>query len=145
MVIDMNLSSLRTIEQIQTFLAGTSDVRFAAPSGELARRTFIEGVLQPLPLPPPSQGARGVLYRHMQHVCGYSRQHLDRLITQYRVDKSLRPKTRSSRTGFTRKFNEADVALLAELDTLYPDSSLADLYDPLNYAPRVAQGSSRGR
>jgi hypothetical protein len=119
MVIDMNLSSLRTIEQIQTFLAGTSDVRFAAPSDELARRTFIEGVLHRFSYPRLPRKQRGVLYRYMQHVCGYSRQHLDRLIARHRENQSLRPQARSSRTSFTRKFSDADVALLAELDSLH--------------------------
>ncbi len=119
MVIDMNLSSLRTIEQIQTFLAGTSDVRFAVPGDELARRTFVEGVLRRFSYPRLPRKQRGVLYRYLQHVCGYSRQHLDRLIAKHRENRSLRPQTRSSRTSFTRKFSDADVALLAELDGLH--------------------------
>ncbi|MHB1942689.1 MAG: hypothetical protein ACYCP0_06505, partial [Acidiferrobacteraceae bacterium] len=103
----MNLSSLRTIEQIQTFLAGTSDVRFASPGDELARRTFVEGVLRHFSYLCLPRKQRGVLYRYLQQVCGYSRQHLDRLIARHREHKSLRPQTRSSRTSFTRKFNDA--------------------------------------
>ncbi len=61
---------------------------------------------------------RGVLCRYLQHVCGYSRQHLDRLIARQRENQPLGPWTRSSRTGFTRKFNDADVARLAEPDGL---------------------------
>ena len=119
MVIDMNLSSLRTIEQIETFLTGTSDVRFTVPSDELARRTFVEGALRRFSYLRLPRKQRGVLCRYLRHVCGYSRQHLDRLIARHRDNKSLKPRTRSSRTSFTRKFNDADVALLAELDSLH--------------------------
>ena len=45
-MIDMNRSSLRTIEQIQAFLADTSDVHSALPAEERARRTFVEEVLR---------------------------------------------------------------------------------------------------
>jgi transposase InsO family protein len=119
MVIDMNLSSLRTIGQIQTFLAGTSDVRFEAPDDELARRSFVEGVLQRFGYPRLPKKQRGILYRYLRQVCGYSRQHLDRLIARHRGHQSLRPRTRASRTSFARKFSDADVALLAELDSLH--------------------------
>jgi transposase InsO family protein len=119
MVIDMNMSTLRTIEQIREFLAGTSDVIFSAPLDELALRNVVEAVLKRFRYFSLSKGHRGILYRYMQRVSGYSRQHLDRLIVQYRETKSLRPKERSSRTSFTCKYNALDVALLAELDSLH--------------------------
>ena len=119
MVIDMNRSSLRTIEQIQTFLAGTSDVHCALPAEEPARRTFVEEVLQGFRYPCLPRKQRGVVYRYLQRVCGYSRQHLDRLIARHRQSQSLEPRARSSRTSFTRRFSDADVALLAELDSLH--------------------------
>lgn len=119
MVIDMNVSALRTLEQIREFLAGTSDVVFSVPSNELALRTFIEAVLLRFRYVELPKGQRGVLYRYMQRVSSYSRQHLDRLIVQYRETKSLKPLVRSSRTSFKRTYSAADIALLAELDSLH--------------------------
>lgn len=59
----MNLSSLRTIEQIQTALAGTSDVRFEAPGDELARRSFVErGIRRPEDDPSSPKKQRGAPY-----------------------------------------------------------------------------------
>jgi hypothetical protein len=55
----------------------------------------------------------------MQRLTGYSRQHLSRLISQYRDTKSLRLRDRVSRTSFTHKYTPADVALLAQLDSLH--------------------------
>ena len=119
MVIDMNVSALRTLEQIREFLAGTSEVVFSVPSDELALRTFIEAVLLRFRYFELPKGQRGVLYRYMQRVSSYSRQHLDRLIVQYRETKSLKPLVRSSRTSFKRTYSAADIALLAELDSLH--------------------------
>jgi hypothetical protein len=115
MVIDMNVSALRTLEQIREFLAGTSDVVFSVPSNELARRTFIEAVLLRFRYVELPKGQRGVLYRYMQRVSSYSRQHLDRLIVQYRETKSLKPLVRSSRTSFKRTYRAADVALASRI------------------------------
>jgi hypothetical protein len=51
----------------------------------------------------------------MQRVSSYSRQHLDRLIVQYRETKSLKPLVRSSRTSFKRTYRAADVALASRI------------------------------
>lgn len=62
MVIDMNVSALRTLEQIRKFLTGTSEVVFSVPSIELALRTFIEAVgprLEQSPASDPSAAGKG--------------------------------------------------------------------------------------
>lgn len=66
-----------------------------------------------------TKGQRGVLFAYMRRVTGYSRQHLSRLIAQYRETKSLKPRTRASRTSFARTYGPEDVALLAEIDSLH--------------------------
>jgi len=55
----------------------------------------------------------------MRRLTGYSRQHLSRLIAQYRRTRSLTPLARTSPTSFARKYGPADVALLAETDRLH--------------------------
>ena len=60
----------------------------------------------------------GVLFAYMQRLTGYSRQHLSRLIAQYRGSQSLTPQARASRTSFTRIYGAEDVALLAETEGL---------------------------
>jgi hypothetical protein len=119
MVIDMNESRLDTIEQIREFLAGTADVAFTVPTEEAERRLFVARVLQRFRYSRLPKAERGVLFAYMQRLSGYSRQHLSRLIAQYRERKSLRPGTRANRTSFACKYSPADVALLAELDALH--------------------------
>ncbi len=55
----------------------------------------------------------------MQQLTGYSRQHLSRLITQYRESKYITPKTRASRTSFSHKHTREDMRLLACRNTLF--------------------------
>ena len=46
MVIDMNVSTLDTIEQIKEFLAGTAEVTFSNPTDAVALRDFVATVLR---------------------------------------------------------------------------------------------------
>lgn len=119
MVIDMNDARLATIEQIQDFLAGTADVAFATSADDTKRRAFVAEVLGRLGYFNRRKKQRGVLFAYLQRVTGYSRQHLSRLLEQYRGSKSLRLRKRVSRTSFPAKYGPADVRLLAELDSLH--------------------------
>ena len=114
MVIDMNVSRLETIEHIREFLAGTAEVGFSHPTDESARRMCVATVLKRYGYFRLRRGPRGVLFTYMQHLTGYSRQHLSRLIAQYRDTQLLTPQTRVSRTSFARTYGPADVALLAQ-------------------------------
>ena len=117
--IDMNVSKLETIEHIREFLAGTAEVAFSHPADESARRMFVATVLKRYRYFALSKGPRGVLFAYLQRLTGYSRQHLSRLIAQYRDTQSIKPLNRASRTSFARIYGPADVALLAEMDSLH--------------------------
>ena len=119
MVIDMNESNLETIEQIREFLADTSEVAFSIPADESKRRAFVATVIGRWRYLSLTKTQRGVLFAYMRRLTGYSRQHLSRLIAQYRHTQSLKPLGRASRTSFARKYGPADVALLAQTDSLH--------------------------
>jgi len=119
MVIDMNVSRLETIEQIREFLKGTAEVAFSSPADESTLRTFVTTVIRRYRYFRLTKGQRGVLFAYMQRLTGYSRQHLSRLIAQYRHTQSLKPLKRASRTSFARTYGPEDVVLLAEIDSLH--------------------------
>jgi len=119
MVIDMNLSKLVKIEQIEEFLAGTAEITFSTPKGEIALRDFLMEVIKRFSYFKRNKRQRGILFAYMQRITGYSRAHLFRLLVQYRDTKSIKPKTRASRTSFHRKYLAEDVTLLAETDRLH--------------------------
>lgn len=118
-MINMNDSKLNSIEQIREFLEGTAEVTFTTPTDEPQRRAFVTKILKRFKYLTLAKGHRGVLFAYMQRLTGYSRQHLSRLITQYRESKSITPKTRASRTSFSHKYTREDMRLLAEVDSLH--------------------------
>jgi len=119
MVIDMNESKLETIEQIREFLTGTAAVTFSIPADESTLHAFVATVIRRFGYFSRSKGQRGVLFAYLQRLTGYSRQHLSRLLAQYRDTRSLKPLVRASRTSFARQYGPGDVALLAETDSLH--------------------------
>ena len=119
MVIDMNEARLDTIEQIRDFLAGIADVGFSVPHDDSTLRTFVTSVLTRFSYFRRSKGERGVLLLYLRRLTGYSRQHLTRLLAQYRDTHSLALRARRSRTSFGCRYGAADIALLAEIDRLH--------------------------
>lgn len=117
MMIEMNDSRLQTIEQIREFLNGASEVSFSIPANETRLRDFIETVIRRFQYFSLAKGHRGVLFTYMRRLTGYSRQHLSRLVAQYRDTKSLKALTRSSRTSYACKYGPAEIALLAQTDS----------------------------
>ncbi len=119
MVIDMNEAKLETIEQIQKFLTGTAEVTFSIPANESALHAFVAAVIKRFAYFRRRKGHRSVLLAYLGRMTGYSRQHLSRLLGQYRDTRSLAPQARASRTSFTRRYGPKEVALLAETDSLH--------------------------
>lgn len=119
MVIDMNEAKLETIEQIQEFLTGTAAVTFSIVHDEAALHNFVATVIRRFGYFSRRKGQRSVLLAYLRRLTGYSRQHLSRLLVQYRDTRSLKPRVRASRTSFGRRYGPADVALLAETDSLH--------------------------
>ncbi len=117
MVIGMNESKLATLEQIREFLSGTSNVAFAIPAEEPRLRGIVAQVLRRFRYFSRPKGQRGLLFEYTQRLSGYSRQHLSRLIAQYRDTHSIEPATRASRTSFSCKYQAADAVLLAQTDS----------------------------
>lgn len=89
MVIDMNETKLKTLEQIREFLTGTTDVVFSIPTDEPTLHAFVASVLKRFGYFRRRKGQRAVLIAYIRRLCGYSRQHVSLLIAQYRDTKSL--------------------------------------------------------
>ncbi|MFB3106399.1 MAG: transposase family protein [Pseudomonadales bacterium] len=119
MVIDMNETKLKTIEQVREFLAGTADVSFSIPADEPTLRAFVSTVIKRFGYFRLTKGQRGIVFAYLRRLTGYSRAHVSRLLAQYRDTRSLKPLARASRTSFARQYGPADVALLAETDTVH--------------------------
>ncbi len=119
MVIHMNDSQLTALEQIQAFLAGTAEVVFAPNSDDAARYRFITGVVIRFGYHRLGRADKGLIRRYLMRTTGYSRAQIARLLRQFRKVGRLAQHYAAPKAGFTRRYTEADVRLLAEVDTLH--------------------------
>ena len=125
MVINMNETQLRTIEQIEVFLAGSLLVAFTAAGDDSERYAFISRTLSRFDYPQRSKRERGVLRRYLEHVSGYSRAQIGRLIPRWQVNRlaqtPLRKRYRAPALPFVRKYTAEDIVLLVEMDRAHAD------------------------
>jgi len=111
----MNAEDLTTIDQLAAFLEGTQPVAFEVASNKDSRYRWVQRTLVKFHYLSLSKQDKGVLIRYLMKVSGYSRQQITRLVKQYRDTGRL---VRQQRTvnGFSRRFTDEDVHLLAAMD-----------------------------
>lgn len=119
MVIRMNDAQLTTLSQIRDFLGGTAEVEFLPVGDDASRYRFIAGVLMRFGYPSLARGDKGLIRRYLQATTGYGRAQIARLIRRHRQEGGLSQHYAAPKAGFRRCYTAADVALLAEVDTLH--------------------------
>lgn len=80
---------------------------------------FIERVLKRLGYAPLSRCDKGIVLRYLERMTGLSRQQVTRLVRRYRKNGKVVKKHNPPKSGFSRRFDATDVALLAEMDALH--------------------------
>jgi transposase InsO family protein len=129
MVIDMDETRLRTIEQLQQFLSATPEVAFTAPrAGSAAdnqRYEHISRVLARFDYPQRNKRERGVVLAYLRRTSGYHRAQLTRLVTRWADNRvaqdPLVKRYRAPAAPFARKYTATDVELLVEMDRAHED------------------------
>jgi hypothetical protein len=120
MVINMNETKLRTIAQLEQFLAANADVAFSPCGGDVERYAHISRVLKRFDYPQRNKHERGVLLRYLQRTSGYSRAQITRLVKQWRTNRlasvPLLKRHKAPAMPFHRKYTESDIALLVQMD-----------------------------
>jgi transposase InsO family protein len=121
MVIDMNESKLKTLEQLRAFLQGTLEVEFSASVGQdkAQRYAHIQALVRRFGYAGLPRADKAVVLRYLERTTGYSRQQLTRLVAQAVADKPLRTHYGAPRKGFTRTYTSQDVQALAQIDALH--------------------------
>ena len=119
MVIDMNEAKLATLEQVRAFLTGTEAVKFSVRGKDGERYRHIGEVLRRFRYGQLGRADKGLILRYLERTTGYSRQQLTRLVKRWRAGKKLVKAYRTPTHGLVRKFTDADIALLAETDSLH--------------------------
>ena len=111
----MKLEDLTTIDQLEDFLSGTQAVAFSVISDKDACYRWVQGDLVKFRYLKRSRQGKGLVIRYLMKISGYSRQQLTRLIAQYRKTSRLQRRQRTV-SGFTQKYTEQDIRLLAAMD-----------------------------
>jgi hypothetical protein len=111
MVIDMNETRLRTIEQIEQFISASEKIKFVAHGDDGGRYEHISRVLKRFDYPQQNEHERGVLRVYLQRTTGYSRARVTRRVTRWQGNRlaaaPLNKRYRAPVVPFARKFTPA--------------------------------------
>ncbi|MFN9478180.1 MAG: DDE-type integrase/transposase/recombinase, partial [Betaproteobacteria bacterium] len=107
---------IRTLEQVRLFLDGTLGVEFKPLDDAAARYRHIGAVLQRFGYAALGRRDRGWVLRYLRATGGYSRSQLTRLVHLALAGLSLVRRRRAPRCPFPRRYTEADILLLVEVD-----------------------------
>lgn len=119
----MNEQGLKTIVELQLFLAGSQAIAFVVPSGKEKLYSWIGKVLQRFNYYGLSRHEKGVVRKYIEKITGYSRQQLTRLIKKHREGGEIKRKRHRVTKGFKKRYTSEDVRLLAEMDELHQTPS----------------------
>ena len=111
----INIDKLNTIEALDNFLKGNQAVAFSVLGNKQERYQFIRKLLVKFSYITCSKLDKGLIKRFLMKVTGYSRAQLSRLIEQYRGTGKIEWKP-SRDNGFTKKYSDKDIRLLAKTD-----------------------------
>jgi hypothetical protein len=122
MMIDMNETKLRSIEQLEAFLKATPEIEFTGIIGDGGdeRYAHISRVLKRFDYPNRKRHDRGVILAYLKRTSGYSCAQIKRLVARWQECR-LSAVPLSKRYGtpaapFARKYTAADISLLVEMD-----------------------------
>jgi transposase InsO family protein len=116
MVIDMNEAQVRTLEQVRQVVAGTQALQFRRAEDDAGRYGWIEQVLRRFEYRRLARADKGAVLAYLQHLSGYSRAQVTRLVARWVAAKPLVKNYRCPEHGFARRYTTADVVLLASVD-----------------------------
>jgi len=123
----MDETKLRTIAQLQEFLDATPEVSFSGAAGEAdtERYAHISRVLRRFDYPQRSKRERGVVLAYLRRTSGYSRPQITRLVQRWDENRlaavPLAKRYRAPAAPFARKYTDADIELLVEMDRANED------------------------
>lgn len=115
----MNEAQVRSVEQMLQVLAGTQALEFRQAGDDQERYAWIGAVLRRIDYNRlKKRPDRGVVLRYLQRLSGYSRAQVKRLVATWLSgrDKPLVKRYRAPELAYARRYTDADVALLVDVD-----------------------------
>ena len=118
MIVELHTQGLQTLDQLQAFIDGSQPLDIKIEDRQQAYR-FISDTLRHFRYPHRTRAEKGLLRRYLIKVTGLSRAQVARLIQQQRHTGRLQDRRGPPAKPFRRRFTDADIRLLAELDALH--------------------------
>lgn len=118
MVIDMNDSRIGTLEQLRRFLDGMLDVQFAPATEAASRYAHVARVVQRFGYAHLPRPDKQLVLRYLGITSGYGPAQVKRLVARAAAGEPLRRRYLAPPQAFARRYTEADVRLLAAVDSI---------------------------
>jgi len=119
----MNESQIKTINDIECFLQGATSTSMSLEGDKQDVYNWIERTLVRFRYLWLVKKEKGFVLRYVEQLTGYTRQHLGKLVLQYRKTGHIRHQRRRVSQGFATKYTGQDIQRLAALDQLVDDVS----------------------
>lgn len=118
MIVKLHSQRLQTLDEVRAFLVGCGPLDFKVPARDEAYE-WIENTLRQLGYKRLGKTEKGLVRAFLIKVSGFSRAQVTRLIHQFRQTGRVRDHRGKPANAFSRHYQEADIRLLAEVDTLH--------------------------
>ena len=97
----MKLDTLKTIKQMEDFLAGSQAIAFGVTASKDERYKFVEDLLKRFDYPRLRRREKGIMLKFLMKVSSYSRQQLTRMVERYVTQGRLK-RYQKTANGFER-------------------------------------------
>ncbi len=119
MIIHLDETRIRTIDDVRAVLDGTRTLAFTPAACRFERYAWITAVLARLDYRRLKRSDRGWARRYLQHLSGFSRAQITRAVQRWLAFKPLCRAHRRPANAFARPYTEADLDALADVDREY--------------------------
>lgn len=119
MVINLDESKIRTLAQVREVLAGTFPLEFTPAADAASRCEWVATVLGRLRYRRLKRADRGVVLQYLRRFGGFSRAQVNRLVRRWLDGEPLRCTKGAPSNAFARRYTEADLDALADVEREY--------------------------
>ena len=118
MIVSLDTHRLQTLDQVREFLDGSEQVDLQ-PQTRADAYAFVAKTVRRFDYALRGRADKGLLRRFLAKAAGLSRAQITRLLQQHRTTGEIADRRGAPRRPFPRRYTNADIGLLAELDVLH--------------------------
>ena len=118
MIVRLDTHRLQTLDQVREFLDGSEQVDLQ-PQTRADAYAFVAKTVRRFDYALRGRADKGLLRRFLAKAADLSRAQITRLLQQHRTTGEIADRRDTPRRPFPRRYTNADIGLLAELDVLH--------------------------